>query len=560
MNGNRSKYTYTPTYGMQKRGLGRKSNPVRQIPEAPDFTQVPDPAIGVPLQQNAPQQPVHSSASVPQMSDFAAVPSYFSAVQQPPAGSTPAAPVQVPFAAPSFVQPSQHMPLPPLQQTITQSTFPQPPIGSASQFQQQSGSFSARAQGFVPPQANPSPAIQQANSLPPQIGWPGSQNSHQSIPPFSGAPTTPPQQSIPFQNAQAFPPLQPVPQQTGFTVQATAPHAAPRVPSMDMDKLCSIFLFGLLPLLFIPCLFVSSAWDALRYIFLGAVVAGLGIMWYRQMYTSVVRLIVSIVYVALCIGTIAMLMQGANDTRQAAANLGQQQVQTQVTPTPPADAVFAAALSVTPTPEPTVAGPSEAEKRLSLFMELWKVNNTTEMVNLVQPSWRGQQENASTSLFVALANRTPEDFVIEDVSGSETDNSRTVTMRATINKNTGKAPVVYRFMVMMVKEGGEWYVNPNSLATNDVQQTTATEENVVKTQSSGTVTEPPRETVTPAPPASTLLYYNIGGNYYHMDPECPKVAKDYLPFDASFPYSDLGSYKRDLLPCLNCNAPTDTLD
>ena len=560
MNGNRSKYTYTPTYGMQKRGLNRKSASVRQLPEAPDFTQVPDPAIGVPLQQMIPQQPVQPSTNVPQMSDFTAAPSYFSAMQQPLAANMPAAPAQVPFAAPSFVQPGQHSPLPPLQQTMAQSAFQQPPIGNTMQRQQQSGGFSARTQGFVPPQASASPNVQQANMLPPQIGCSNPQAAQQSIPPFSGAPVNMPQQTVPFQNNPAFPPLQPVPQQPGFTVQATAPHAVPRVPSMDADKLCSIFLFGLLPLLFIPCLFVSSSWDALRYVFLGATVTGLGVMWYRQMYTSAARLIVSIVYVALCIGTIAMLMQGANDTRQAAANLGQQQVQAQVTPTPPADAAAAAALAVPPTPEPTVAGPSEAEKRLSLFMELWKVNNTTEMVNLVQPSWRGQQENASTSLFVALANRTPEDFTIEDISGTETDNSRTVTMRATINKNTGKAPVVYRFMVMMVKEGGEWYVNPNSLATNDAQQATEQEENVVKTQSSGSVTEPPRETVTPAPPASTLLYYNIGGNYYHMDPECPSVGKDYLPFDASFPYSDLDSYNRDLLPCLNCNAPTDTLD
>jgi len=253
-------------------------------------------------------------------------------------------------------------------------------------------------------------------------------------------------------------------------------------------------------------------------------------------------------------------MQGANDAKQAAASLAHTQSQPQATQTPDANA--AAAISITPTPEPTVSGPSEAERRLDLFMELWKVNNTTEMVNLVQPSWRGQQENASTSLFVALANRTPEDFTIEDISGTETDNSRTITMRATINKNTGKAPVVYRFMVMMVKEGGEWYVNPNSLATNDAQQTTTQEENVVKTQSSGTVTEPPRETVTPAPPASTLLYYNIGGNYYHMDPNCPSVNADNLPFDSSFRYSELKDIKSstNLLPCLKCGAPVNTLE
>ncbi len=555
MNGNRSKYTYTPTYGMQKRGLTRKSAFSRQVSEAPDFTQVPDPAIGVPLQQVMPQQPVQpADNAAPQPGSFAAAPSYFTA-NQPSADSAYSAPTPMPFAAPNFVQPGQHMPMPPLQQTL--SAYAQPPLGNTMQ-RQQNNAFSARTQGFVPPQTSASPNVQPASDYVPQIGWANPQAAQPSIPPFSGFSANAPQQPAAFQNTQGFPQFQPVPQQPGFTVQATAPHSAPRVPSMDADKLFSIFLFGILPLLFIPCLFVSGAWDALRYVFLGSAVVGMGIMWYRQMYNATSRLIISIIYVALCIGMIAMLMQGANDARQAAASLAHTQSQPQATQTPDANA--AAAISITPTPEPTVSGPSEAERRLDLFMELWKVNNTTEMVNLVQPSWRGQQENASTSLFVALANRTPEDFTIEDISGTETDNSRTITMRATINKNTGKAPVVYRFMVMMVKEGGEWYVNPNSLATNDAQQTTTQEENVVKTQSSGTVTEPPRETVTPAPPASTLLYYNIGGNYYHMDPECPSVGKDYLPFDASFSYADLGDYNRDLLPCLNCNAPTDTLD
>lgn len=558
MNGNRSRYTYTPTYGMQKRGLMKKSASIRQVPEAPDFTQVPDPAIGTPLQQTSLQQPMPLSATAPQMGSMMPPPAYMSNAQQS-APIQPGVPAQVPFAAPSFVQPGQYAQFPPLQ-TMTQQPM-QPPLGNSLQ-PNQNASFSGRAQGFVPPQQNTAPNVQPASTVAPQIGWANPQTIQQSIPPFSGTSIAGSQQLPPFQTppqqAPVYPPLQPIPQQTGFTIQPNEPHTAPRAPALDADKLWSIFIFGLLSLLFIPCLFVSNAWDVLRYIFLGSTVVGLGAMWYRQMYTPVSRLIVSIIYVALCIVTIAMLMQGVNDTKQASANLSKPAQQVQVTPTPNANA--AAAYEPAPTPQPTVVGPSEAERRLELFMELWKVNNTTEMVNLVQPSWRGQQENASTSLFVALANRTPEDFTIEEISGTETDNSRTVTMRATINKNTGKAPVVYRFMVMMVKEGGEWYVNPNSLATNDVQETATQDENVVKTQSSGSVTEPPRETVTPAPPASTPLYYNLGGNFYHMDPECPSVAKDYLPFDASFSYAELGSYNNDLLPCLNCNAPIDTLD
>ena len=46
-----------------------------------------------------------------------------------------------------------------------------------------------------------------------------------------------------------------------------------------------MFLFGLLPLVFIPCLFVPSSLDVIRYEFLGLCVLGLGGMWYRQMFS-----------------------------------------------------------------------------------------------------------------------------------------------------------------------------------------------------------------------------------------------------------------------------------
>lgn len=112
-------------------------------------------------------------------------------------------------------------------------------------------------------------------------------------------------------------------------------------------------------------------------------------------------------------------------------------------------------------------------------MALWQNNNPQEMVSLVQPSWASAQENPSTALFMLLANRTPEEYTIEEISGTDQDNSRTVTMTATINKNNGKDPSIYRFMVIMTKEGDEWYVDPNSLATNDELQ--SSEENVSTT-------------------------------------------------------------------------------
>lgn len=380
-------------------------------------------------------------------------------------------------------------------------------------------------------------------------------------------------QSVPpMQNGSFAPPISPVyPPQTPPMQGMQQPFAVPNAPKparphvpLDADKLWSIFLFGLLPLLLIPCLFVPGMPAALRYVFMALCVVGLGGMWYRQMYSSSTRLIVSMVYVALCIVTIVLAMQGGRDARQAgSAAAGQPPAAVQTTPPPanPYGAAMPQEPEPAPTPSPTASGPSQAQRRLETFMTLWQINNTTEMVSLVQPSWASKQENASTSLFMLLANRTPEEFTIEDVSGGEQDNSRTVTMTALINKNNGKEPLLYRFMVIMVKEGDEWYVDPNSLASNDGQE--MQDENVVNNKSVAAATATPRYTVTPAPPADTTLYYNPnGGSFYHLDAYCSSVRSELLPLTGTFPYSDLKTYLNapyNFQPCLKCGAPTSTL-
>lgn len=545
MNGNRMKYASTPTFGMQKRGFLKKSAPVRQVPETPDFSKAPGAGAAVPFTQPVQTQPPFSaSAYKPPFQQPA--PAFFQPTQSQP--FAPAA--QIPFAAPSFVPPASGMQLPPMQ-TMRQPTIQPLPLGNTAPTIQPGAPFSTRAQGYVPTQPPTTPNVQPAHIG----GMTGTAAPFASVPamnpPVMGYAAAP--------QAPVYPPVQPAApsQQPPFAQPQPADTRKERTP-VNADMLWSLFLFGLLPLLFIPCLFVPRTLDFLRYAFLSLTVVGLGGMWYRQMYGSSTRLIVSMVYVALCVATIAMLVQGGNDARQVSANVSPAATPAQ---TEAPDSLAAVDLLAQPTPAPTSSGPSQAELRLELFMSLWQVNNPTEMVELVQPSWRSKQENASQALFTLLKNRTPEDYVIEEIDGSDTDNSRTITMRATINKNTGKAPSIYRFMIMMVKEGDEWYVNPNSLASNDEQ--TITEENVVNNKNAGgNVTEPPRTTVTPAPPASTILYYNEGANFYHMDPNCSSVSSDNLPFDRQFTYGELAevSSANGLNPCLKCNAPTDPLE
>jgi hypothetical protein len=126
-------------------------------------------------------------------------------------------------------------------------------------------------------------------------------------------------------------------------------------------------------------------------------------------------------------------------------------------------------------------------------------------------------------------------------------------MSATIDKNNGNDPVRYRFNILMDQEEGDWYVDPNTLSTNDMDQT---EETIIPDNIDALYTPAPRTTVTPVPPASTLLYYNAnGGKYYHADPECSSVNAKYLPM-ASFTFGEINdSPYNALLPCLKCNAP-----
>ena len=574
MNANRTKYASTPTYGMQKRGF-TKQTPVRQAPEAPDLSKAPQPAPVVPPAAPQAQPPQAFAQSMPPQGGFAGMPPYFSAPMQGTA--------QVPFASPSFIQPTAGQP--PFQGFAAGASTAAPPLGnSAAVFGASNPGFSPRSQGFVPPApqaAQPSP-VQTMQPGQPQPMRPAVQPAMYPFSPMqSAAPGVSPQAMpgyvpqggmTPPQSA-AFGGMQPPPfasaqaqaaggasQQPMFNLRTPPPQPARERAPFNADRLWSVFLFGLLPLVFIPCLFVPSSLDVIRYAFLGLCVLGLGGMWYRQMFSSVTRLIVSMVYVALCIVTVAMMMQGGRDVLRTGANSGQPaSVQSSVAPDGNDAAAAVPSETPSPTPVPTPSGPSEAEQRLETFMALWQNNNPQEMVSLVQPSWASAQENPSTALFVLLANRTPEDYTIEEISGTDQDNSRTVTMTATINKNNGKDPSLYRFMVIMTKEGDEWYVDPNSLATNDELQ--SSEENVVNNLSVADATATPRTTVTPAPAGDTTLYYNLsGGSFYHLDPYCSSVAEEYQPLTGTFPYSELSQYIGQYSPCLVCNAPTSTLD
>ena len=146
-----------------------------------------------------------------------------------------------------------------------------------------------------------------------------------------------------------------------------------------------------------------------------------------------------------------------------------------------------------------------------------------------------------------MANRTPKDYAVESVSGTDYDTSRTVTVVSTMDRNNGKDPVKYRLSIIMVNEGDEWYVDPQSLQTYEAADTP-----------DPSITETPSPTETPAIYPDTVLYYNpSGGEYYHLDQNCKRINERYLPLQGHFKYSELTNDKYSKLkPCAICGAPS----
>lgn len=586
MNGNRSRYTQTPTFGMQKRGglLNNSSLFQKTEQKAPDFTKAPPQAsIPEPGYYSSPVQPPlygesapapYMMQQTPPLQGFAPVPATPQsgyapqAVPSPYGMDTPAA--SLPIGGVPLPDPSA--PIAPAQNSFSGNL---PPLSANTP--NMNGGFSARNQGFVPPQ--PQQAAPVAPSAPAVPAPPEVQSAAFSS--MSGTAPFPPV-TMPVNQAPAQPAYQPpqnafYPQQgpmqtaqppmnggTSSFMQMAAQNrggqAHPGTAPTDANMLWMLFLFGLIPLLFIPCLFVSQTMNVLRYIFIGVCLIGLGVMWYRQMLSPAVRIVVSVIYVGLCILTLSMALENKNEIPLSTDPANTPVMQTENTPEP-SDYDYAAAAGLSELveePTPTPPSKSEAETRLELFMNLWCGNSVESMVNYVQPSWASTQDSAVTALFNLLTNRLPLSYKLEDITGTDDDTSRTITMTAEIDKQNGKEPVIYRFTVLMVKEGGQWYVNPNSLATND--EVKDAEEVVVNDKTSNiTTTEAPRTTVSPAPPAETTLYYNPdGGHYYHMDANCASIREEFRPLTGTFLYRDLREYS-SLSPCLMCGAPTTAL-
>ena len=536
MNSGRTKYTSTPTYGLQKKGFGKRQT--ENNPEV-DFTQKPTPDF------NAPVLGANDPFAIPQGIPNAPMPQQSNMPYQayPPQGQTMGAmplPVQnqgmqgnYPVNGPGYSVPYTGTPLPQM-----------PPLANAAApSNTQTGN--SRMQGYVPPsvvraEQAPVPGWQ-PNAMPQPVPFQQAQQPMYSMQQPGNPPTGP------NGGYQAFGGGNPPPEQ---------PTGKRNKPPFNIDNWLKMLLYIILPLLFVLCIALrDEGFNILRYLFITASAASVGMLWYRQSFSASLRTGITIGYGLMCIVMLVIMLSGSNnDVINNKANITAQPTLT-ITEEPSAESLGYQPDQAPETTPPVEVEPKDTEEglRLAAFMDNWAQNNIEGMLSYVSPSWRASQTDAATSLFSTLFNRTPLNYEIEKISGTSGDTSRSITMSASIDKNNGNDPVRYRFIILMDKEDGNWYVDPNTLSTNDADPTdTPLPDNIA-----AVYTEQPRTTVTPVPPDSMPLYYNAdGGKYYHADPSCSSVNEKYLPM-SSFTYGELNdSPYKSLRPCLVCNAPT----
>ncbi len=445
-------------------------------------------------------------------------------------------------------------------------------------------------QGAVyPPQGYP-----QGNQAAPQ-GYPqaNSQQSGQGYPqagqgyPQAGYPQMNQQGAYPQMNQQGgygypqqggYPQMSPLNQGypqagggsfAGYPQMGRTPQGAPEQPGRQIPlngggyvpptrKAAGSFEFKNLYLLILSVVLLAlfvvgiAAVKPLLWVFAPLALASVAFFWVKPCIDTNKRLCFTIVFAALTVAAGVALFAGGDPTTtgtgsSATAAPGTQTSSGGTVVDPKTGQVLTTveATAATATPAPAVDDHS-ATDRLESFFYYWSVNKQDDMLTLCAPSWLSTVENAKTALFGLMANRTPLDYTVEKISGTVDDTSRTVTVTSTMDRNNGKNPVKYRLGVLMVREGDQWYVDPQSLKSYEEAET----------QDPATLPTP-TPTAEPAANASTILYYNPdGGSKYHLDQNCKSTHAKYLPMKGHFTYAEINddAYK-NLEPCNVCAAP-----
>lgn len=330
-----------------------------------------------------------------------------------------------------------------------------------------------------------------------------------------------------------------------------------------------ISMYGILPVLFLAGMMVPAL-AFLKILFIIGALGAVSMLWAKPLVGANLRLLLTAGYAVMTVISLISLLSGnmapndrTNSTQSGVSTTQTfqqsvadttgtaEQVPTSLGTMEDVNTVDVTANNQDPTSSAVDSG--EAVRQLQSFFHSWSVNRTDEMVALSAPSWQSSVDDPKKALFGILANRTVLDHTVVSTTGTDADSTRTSTVDATIDKGNGRDPVKYRFQVILLKEGGTWYVDPRSLTSVEAIEEAAT-----------ATAEPQEAAPTEAPAAAgngisgnTTLYYNPdGGTKYHLNPKCPDVAARFTPLAGHFTYAQIneaayGKLKR----CTTCNAP-----
>ena len=336
----------------------------------------------------------------------------------------------------------------------------------------------------------------------------------------------------------------------GFRVPPEKPDRSQRGNQRNTFVFLQVVMSALLPILFLVALILR--YRELHWIFLALSAVSLLIMWGARAFVPQARTTMTLIYTALMIVSLGAALWFTRSMVSAPEDPGVPQgtdlaaiFGRDVTARDVQDFTNQQITKPTDSPAPTANSRSDAQAKLEMFMNSWMSLDYNAMLSCCVPSWVNAQENPQHAIFKIRGTSIPVTYDITDSAGTEADDSRTLTMVATIDKGTGRDPLDYRYEVLMLRVNDVWYVDPASLSS-------ATE---VRPEATPAVVYTLMPTYTPD--LNKRLYYNPdGGSYYHASDMCTKVAQKYLPLKGTFLYSQLNDPEfKDLKPCDKCNPP-----
>lgn len=359
--------------------------------------------------------------------------------------------------------------------------------------------------------------------------------------------------SAPMQNLKRMP--RPVRSRVPQPPRTVGDYQDASMPSRNFAVL-QVLLTILLPLFFLVALIMRST--TVYWAFAAASAGSLLVMWLLSAFVPNARLTLSFIHIAMILVALTAIFMSPSRApaqqqgKQAAAGTQQGDIQ----------GIFSREssasirdMTVTEGAAQGQGGPqqsnvpnasSAAQQKLEQFMAAWVVVDYKGMVSLAVPAWVNQQKDPVQSMFQVRQNRTPVDYQVQAITGSDADSTRTIDMLTTISKNNGEAPEKYMIQVLMIRVNDVWYVDPSSLGSSQRVQDSSN-------------TAPPVVTVAPMVTSdpNMMIYYNPdGGSFYHVDANCKRIKADYLPLKGSFRFSQVNDSEfSKLQPCDTCHAP-----